>query len=52
MQPLDEERARLLAEWLRKAEDDVQVVDLLLASEAGLANPLVRGGLEVKRVAV
>ena len=41
MPPHDEERGRLLAEWLRKAEDDVQVVELLLASETGLANPVV-----------
>ncbi len=40
MQPLDEERGRLLAEWLRKAEDDVQVAELLFANEAGLANPI------------
>jgi len=40
MQPLDAERKRLLAVWLRKAEDNVQVVELLLANDAGLANPI------------
>lgn len=40
MQPRDDERGHLLAEWLRKAEDDVKVVELLLANETGLATPI------------
>ncbi|HOC67519.1 MAG: HEPN domain protein [Candidatus Hydrogenedentes bacterium ADurb.Bin101] len=36
----DEERGHLLSEWLRRAEDDIKVVELLLANETGLATPI------------
>lgn len=40
MKPLDDERCRLLTEWLRKAEDDVRTAELVIASDADLPNPI------------
>ena len=40
MTPREDALRKLVADWLRKADDDVRVVDLLAENACGLANPI------------